>query len=369
MSVTPIIVEDDQEVAALAPGWDRIAVAASRPFCAPGWALAWWRHAAPAGAKLRLVAVHDGEELIGVGPFFVVRGRYETLSAHLSPPAGPIAVPDREAEVGAAIAAALAEASPRPAPLRLEDQLGDRIVTGHILGAWPSRSPWVLEAPPVPLPAVVFAGLDFDGWLATKSSKFRQETRRLRRRLDDAGGVFRLVDAAGLDTAIDAFVELNGARWEGHGGSNAVIPGLREMLVDAAAELLPSGRLRIYVAEVEGRIIAVNILVAAGTEVCGWNSGFDPAWGKFSPSLLLTLHAVAEAIGRGEERMGLGPGAGAYKLRMADREDEIGVLTVVPKGRGYLLTRSRLLGLQTRAALSRRLSPEAKGRLRGLRRR
>jgi CelD/BcsL family acetyltransferase involved in cellulose biosynthesis len=368
MSVNASIIEDEEGAVALAPEWDRLAVETSRPFCAPGWALAWWRHAA-AGARLRLVAVRDGDELIGVGQFCAVRRRYEALSAHLSPPAGPIAAGGREREVAAAIGGVLTEATPRPAPLRLEDQLGEGIVAGLIPASWPGKMPWVHEAPPVPLPVVVLGELDFDGWLATKSSKFRQETRRLRRRLDDAGGVFRLVDAGGLDAAIDAFVELNGARWEGRGGSNAVIPGLREMLSAAAASLLPAERLRVYVAEVEGRIIAVNILVAAGREVCGWNSGFDPEWGKFSPSLLLTLHAIAEAIERGEERMGLGPGAGSYKLRMADREDQIGVLTVVPQGRGYLLTRSRLLGVQARAALSRQLSPAAKDKLRrGVRR-
>jgi CelD/BcsL family acetyltransferase involved in cellulose biosynthesis len=365
LSVQVVCKEEDAVV--LAPAWDRLAVAASRPFCAPGWALPWWRNAAPDGAQLRIIAVHDGEELIGVGQFSVSGRGYETLSAHLAPPAGPIAASGREVEVATAIAVALAEASPRPGPLRLEDQLGDDMVAGLITRHWPGATPWVHETAPVPLPVVVFDDLDFDGWLATKSSKFRQETRRLRRRLDDAGGIFRLVGEDGLDDAITAFIDLNGARWEGRGGSNALIPGIRPMLSDAAAALLHEGRLRVYAVEVEGRIIAVNILVAAGEEVCGWNSGFDPEWGKFSPSLLLTLHALAEATERGERRLGLGPGAGAYKLRMADREEKIGILTVVPKGRGYLTARSRLLGLQVRAAAGRRLSPEAKGKLRSLR--
>jgi CelD/BcsL family acetyltransferase involved in cellulose biosynthesis len=263
---------------------------------------------------------------------------------------------------------ALAQASPRLSFLRLEDQVGGGAIADRVAESWPDGA-WVHSAPPAPLPIVVLDGHDYESWLATKSSKFRQETRRLRRRLDDAGGVFGVVETAGVERAVEAFVELNGARWEDRGGSNALIPGIREMLAEVARDLLPSGRLRIYTLEVEGRIIAVNILVAAGDEVCGWNSGFDVEWGRYSPSLLLTLQALADAAERGEKRMSLGPGGTPYKLRMADAEEEVGVLTVVPHGAGYLRTRLRLVRHQARWGFSRRLSPDTKQRLRRLARR
>jgi CelD/BcsL family acetyltransferase involved in cellulose biosynthesis len=365
------VIEGEGDADAVRQEWDDLAVAASRPFCAPAWALAWWRNAAPAGGEMRIVTARDGERLVGLAPLWADgsgrRARYETMAAHLSPPAGPLAAPGREGEVAEALSAALAEAAPKPASLRLEDQVGEGRIADRIAESWPRA--WVHAAPPAPLPIVVLDGHDYESWLATKSSKFRQETRRLKRRLDDAGGEFELVGGDGVERAVAAFVELHGARWEDRGGSNALVPGIREMLAEAARELLPNGRLRIYAAGVEGRIIAVNILVAAGEEVCGWNSGFDPEWGRYSPSLLLTLHALADAAGRGEKRLSLGPGGGAYKRRMADAEEEVGVLTVVPRGSGYLRTRLGLVGHQVRWGLSRRLSPDAKQRLRRLARR
>ena len=36
-------------------GWDALAAELGRPFSSPAWTLAWWRHAAPSGAELRVI--------------------------------------------------------------------------------------------------------------------------------------------------------------------------------------------------------------------------------------------------------------------------------------------------------------------------
>ena len=123
------VIEGEEGAEAIRRQWDDLAVAASRPFCAPAWALAWWRSTASPVAAMRIVTASDGDRLVGLAPLWAsspngARSSYETMAAHLSPPAGPVAVPGREAEVAAALTRALAEASPRPAFLRLEDQVG-----------------------------------------------------------------------------------------------------------------------------------------------------------------------------------------------------------------------------------------------------
>ena len=55
----------------LSAEWDALAVACDRPQMAPGFVLSWWRHVAPSDARPRLVAVRDGDLLVGVAPFYV----------------------------------------------------------------------------------------------------------------------------------------------------------------------------------------------------------------------------------------------------------------------------------------------------------
>src|SRR5438045_165840 len=91
--------------------WQRLAEAVCAPYCQPSWQLAWWRHAAPSGAELRAVVVHDGPELIGLAPFFcdpAARIReYRLLAAPICAEVQPLAAPGREAEVATAVSAAM----------------------------------------------------------------------------------------------------------------------------------------------------------------------------------------------------------------------------------------------------------------------
>ncbi len=374
MDLTTEIVTDEAQLGRLRAEWDGLAVETASPFCAPAWMLAWWRHARPDGAALRVIAVRDGDRLVGLAPLFARRDRgrsaaYEVLTERLSPPAGPLAAPGREREVATAIGGALEASSPRPSSLRLWSTLGSGDVAATLAEAWPGRGPWLRSAPAEPVPVVTLGELDYDEWFAGRSSKFRQESRRMRRRLEDAGASVELVGAEGLDEALAAFVELHGDRWQDRGGSDALITGLRPMLADAAAELLGEGRMRVYALRAEGELVAVNVLLVAGGEICGWSSGFAEEWARFSPSMQLTLQAIDDATQQGDARMSLGPGEGGYKRRLADSGEEIAALTLVPRGASYLAARLRLLPTELRAAAGARLSPETKQRLRRFRRR
>jgi hypothetical protein len=66
------LIEDLGVVAQIKDEWDDLAVARARPFCSPAWMLAWWRHAAPAGAFLRIAVVREKGELVGIAPFFAL---------------------------------------------------------------------------------------------------------------------------------------------------------------------------------------------------------------------------------------------------------------------------------------------------------
>ena len=374
MTLSTSIIDDESDLDPIRERWDALAVRTAKPFCAPAWMLAWWRNARPQQAGLRVIAVTDGDQLVGLAALYALRPKgarsaYEVMAAQLSPPAGLLVEPTREAEVCEAIMAALATARPKARSIRLWDRGGAEGIAEQLAAGAAGRKAWVHVAAPTPLPVISLDDLDYQQWLATLHSKFRQESRRMRRRLDDEEARFSLVGAGDLDRALDAFIELHGERWQERGGSNALIPGFKSMFTEAAAALVPLGRMRIFTIEVGDQTIAVNILVAAGSEVCGWNSGFDQAWGRYSPSMQLTLHAIADATERGERRVNLGPGRTPYKSRLADFDEEVALKTVMPRDSGYLLARLGLAPYQLRDAVGRRLSADAKRRLRSLARR
>lgn len=374
MTIQAATIDDLDALEPLLEPWDGLAVAVVRPYSAPGWGLAWWRHARPEGAALRVIAVHDDGELIGVAPLWAEGGgagatSYRVLAGGLSAPVGPLATPGREAEVAAAFAGALADASPRPRAIVLEGARGEPDWAVALCQGWHGRPPWRHATPVVASPTVDLASADYDEWLATKTSNFRQQARRFRRRLEKEGAKFAILGADDAERAIAAWVNLHGARWSGRGGSSALVDGIAPMLIDAARALGPLGRFRAVTIEIGGEIVSVQLFVAAGGEVSYWNGGFDERLDRFKPAQQTLLFAIEDALARGERRVDLGPGAQDYKLRLADAEHRVETVTLVPRGATYPLDRARLARYQARWAVSRRLTPEAKRRLRGALRR
>jgi CelD/BcsL family acetyltransferase involved in cellulose biosynthesis len=356
MSLTVTVVDDEAGLDAIQSDWDALAVESREPYCSPGWMLSWWRHARPDGAGLRVVAVSEGGRVVGIAPLWAARteGRssaYGFLTASLSPPVGPLSAAGREEEVAEAFARALGTVTPTPTRITLWSRSPPAGIVGSFAQTWPGRRPWAHPGPPIPVPIVSLDGRDYDAWFATRSSKFRQESRRMRRRLEDQGAEFALVERGGIGDAVAAFERLHGDRWQS--ASGALVPGLRQMLSAAADELHGEGRLRMFTITVDGSVIAVNIIVAAGGKASGWNSGFDPEWSRFSPSMLLTLHAVADATERGDASFSLGPGEGGYKRRLADLEEEWMKVTTLARHGAYPLRRLGIAGGDAGRALKR----------------
>ena len=351
--------------------WDRLAVACGRPLATPGWMLSWWRSAAPEGALLRTAVVEDGGELIGIAPFYCEpegRRDYRLLAPGLSQRIEPLALPGREEEVAHGIGLALRDAEPRPPLLSLE--------------GIPASSPWPgllkrrmggplgaarFQTAVQDAPVVTLAGMDFDGWLASKSSNFRSQMKRARRKVEKEGGVIRMSDAEHVDADIAALFRLHEGRWEGRGES--AILGLEEMLRGAAAALLDSGRFRLWVIEFEGKAVSAQLFMAAGGEVAYWNGGFDEEWARYKPAMVAIFAALEHAFAQGDDRLDLGGGAQDYKLRFADAVDPLQWGGLIPRGARWPLTRAQLAPEVLRGLALRSLSKERRQKLKRLIRR
>jgi len=343
------LVTDAAALAALAPKWDALAGATGLPQMSPAWVLAWWRHIAPAEAVPRTVAVRDGDQLVGLAPFYCApdgggRLDYRLPGIELAARLEPLAVAGREWDVAAAIGATLAHADPRPDALRFEGIP----LEGHWLAALRDGWPGALR-PPLHLTAVEGNPLmsleapSFEDWLAGRSANFRQQMRRLRRRFEQAGGVSRVATHATLADDADALARLHAQRWEGRGHSNLVDLGERfaAFVADLGEQLLDEQRFALRLLELDGEPICAQLFVRAGGTTLFVNGGWDERHAAFKPSLLCLLDAVEEAFALGVERFDLGVGVQSYKLRFADGSAPLAWGVLMAPGARLPLTAAR----------------------------
>jgi CelD/BcsL family acetyltransferase involved in cellulose biosynthesis len=375
------LIVDLQALEELRAEWDALAIENALPLMAPDWIVSWWRHLAPAGAQPRFVSVHDGQRLVGVAPFFVVRdsarGRvdYRLPGIELAARLAPLARPGREWEVAGAVARALARASPHPDLVALEGAPAASSWLTAMREQWPTRVPPFSRTYHVHgSPTVSLSDGTFESWLAARSSSFRKSYRRRGRMLVAENGTMRLGTTATLRADIEILMRLHTERWSERGASSMVARAdrLPAMLEQAGRALTDSGRFRIWIMEVDGRAIWANLFLAAGGEVLAVNSGWDERWARMSPPLLGMLHAIADAFQRGERRLDLGVGDDPFKLQFADGNDPVAWGVLLPPNRRLAATALRtapmLLGSAFRDTAKRAMTPEQLERVRHLKR-
>jgi CelD/BcsL family acetyltransferase involved in cellulose biosynthesis len=350
------VVEDPGALGALAADWDALAVVCGRPLSAPAWLLAWWRAMAPEGALARVIAVRDGERLVGLAPFMAVREgglvRYRPLGGEdMGIRNTPLALPGLEVPVARVMAATLARVAPRPAAVHL-DQVDVRsrwplLLTRAWPGLFPPRRECVRTAS---APTLHLEAPSYEEWLAGKSSNFRQRLRRDTRKLAERGAVTTMASTPGeLERALEDFQRLHGARW----GEESPLAGEagNRLMLEAGRELLPQERFRVWTIAVDGAPITVQIFIAAGGEVTYWNGGWDPEWSSLSPAMIGICAGVEDAFARGERRIDFGEGEHHYKTRLADRDEEIAWVRLMPRDLRYPRT-----ALLTAAPRARRIA-------------
>jgi CelD/BcsL family acetyltransferase involved in cellulose biosynthesis len=364
----------------LSSEWDGLAVACDRPQMAPSVVLAWWRHVAPADAQPRLIAVRDGGRLVGLAPFYVepsarrARIDYRLPGIELCGGIAPLAVPGREAEVAEAISATLARATPRPDLIALEGVPTAAAWGTALRSRWPEpRRPALHLYQLHGSPLVTLHEPSFDAWLAAKSANFRGQMRRLHRKFEAAGGTTRVATDATLEDDVAAFARLHAERWEDRGRSSLVELGERlpAMLAEVGRALLPSGRFRLRMLELDGEPISAQLFLAAGRTVLYVNGGWDVRHAALKPSMLGLLYTVEAAFATGEQRIDLGVGDQSYKQRFADADDPVGWSILMPPGPRQLLIRAHTAPMLARYALrgaAKRVLTDAQAkRLKGLR--
>jgi CelD/BcsL family acetyltransferase involved in cellulose biosynthesis len=350
------LITDEERLGELRGAWDRLAVLRSAPMAGPAWTLSWLRHMAPPGSMLRVVAVRDGEELVGIVPMFVSEDRgtvaYATLGERHLWRVTPLAREGRSWEVAEAAWTALLDADPAPDILRFRSSsFGDWFAPWHLIaGGRPWRQRPVIRHGDInPCPFTATDG-SFDAWFAGRSSNFRSEMRRARRRLQESGGTIRTSSPETIEADLRTYVRLHLARWEGGGsGFEEYGEALPKMLADVARELPPE-RLILHMVELDGEPAGAQLFTQAGEVLSFHNSGWNPEHAKLKPGLVGMLHTVEQAFAGEAACLDFGPGEYSYKLRFATGSEPVVRCT-------FLFPRPRLVG-----AAANRLAARARRR-------
>jgi CelD/BcsL family acetyltransferase involved in cellulose biosynthesis len=281
--------------------------------------------------------------------------RYRLLAAGMAEPLEALSAPGMEGEVAAACATALAGATPRPALLQFDRITASSDWPERIRSAWPGRRrPAVRRSHHAPAPALSLEYEDFDAWMKTKSRNFRSQVGRSRRKLDAAGGRFRTSTVEELSTDLEALARLHFGRWAHRGGAESVNAGIRRMLAVAGRELIPQGRFRLWCLDVAGETVSAHLFVAAGDELAYWLGGFDERFAKEHPGLITLVVAIGDALAREDARVDLGPGGQDYKYRLADSEERLELVSLIPPGPFEAVVRGELSGRRAARFLLRR---------------
>ena len=160
----------------------------------------------------------------------------------------------------------------------------------------------------------------FDDYLASLTSGYRSNAKKLLKDCAAAGVTLRRIDAAEMAAKQD---ELHGLYEQVHERQGLRLATLRPSYLPALAAALGE-RFVCRVAEREGRMVGFVTTVADGDTAVGYYVGYDRAANELAPIYLTLLQStVEEAIGLGARRLSLGRTALEPKAKMGCRPEPL----------------------------------------------
>jgi CelD/BcsL family acetyltransferase involved in cellulose biosynthesis len=327
----------------LRPEWNRL-LATSRADCVFltwEWMFTWWQHF-HRGRELAILAVRDGGELVALAPFVLRRARRVGLEwtwleflAH--------------GVVGSDYLDVIVDHARRDGALRALaawiDRAGIRLELSHVtrgdadanrLAAGLATRGWRRVAVPTHVcPFIRLHGQSWTSYLAMLGAAHRAN---LRRRLRQARTKFSVTFAHARTAderhaALRTLIRLHRVRWRGRGVSEAFATPALVAFHDEITELARErGWLRLYLL----RLDAVPVAGLYGFTYRGvfsfYQSGFDPAFAKWSVGLMAMGLAIEQALAEGAEEYDLLHGNEPYKFLWAREQRELCRLELYPPG-------------------------------------
>jgi CelD/BcsL family acetyltransferase involved in cellulose biosynthesis len=325
------LINDPADVAEIEDEWRALAELRGSAFLTPEWFRSWWDHRPAATSALITTARREDGSLAGVMPLvfdFARRPRMIRFAgASFGDRFAPAAQEAEEGAVAAASLAVLARAGLDRYPLVLNHvELGSPWWRELRQASATERAGIVQQRSEQPY--IRFDGLDWEGYLASRSSSFRKKIRQRERKLQREHQVeVRSATPQTLQTDLDHFFTLHDRRWQGRSSLDA--PGAKQFLSAFAGAAAQRGWLRLRLLEVDGTPVAALLGWRIGDRYAFYNSGFDPAWSELSVGMVLLTRTIESAFEEGASEFDMLLGDEDYKRRFqnASRDVHTVVLT------------------------------------------
>ncbi len=295
-------IEDPGELGALETAWALLAAEHGTIATQdPAWALGAARGVA-AGERLRVVVVEDGARLVAVAPLLLRSGRLELLGyTELFEPT------DLLAASPAALACLCEGLAGLHRPLRLERLPAGSATPAALRAALGPRGRTIVRAAE-PWPALTLGErwTELGGGLGARR---RSDLRRAMRRAQAEGDVrTRLLRPGPRDVPalLDEAFAVEARSWKGREGTALVDQPERAAFLRAFAESAAArGELCVSFLDVGDRTAAMQVAAEWRRSLWLLKIGYDEAFSRCSPGLLLLAHVVRDAARRGLDTLEL----------------------------------------------------------------
>ena len=287
------------------------------------WLETYWRHFGQR-QRLRVLIVYSGDEPVGILPLTETRERTRVGTTRVLTyplhdwgsfygPVGP--------NPTATLYAALRHVRRTP---RRWDMLDLRWI-GHE-GCDNSRVAVAMQAAGLPARhsvwkeiAVVEMTGDWERYLASRSSKFRNNLRRCQKRVEELGGVeFQRYRPGGVKEGdadprwddYDQCVALAGRTWQGSSQTGTTLShdAVRDFFRDSHELAARAGALDLALVKRHGEVIAFGYNYHFGGYVSGLRMGHDPQFEKAGLGNVLYASSFTDSFRRGDTLFDMGPG-------------------------------------------------------------
>jgi CelD/BcsL family acetyltransferase involved in cellulose biosynthesis len=353
----PSLITDFSEIGAIEDEWRDLAEPSGNAFVTPEWLRSWWKHRPSSTSAVIAVARRADGSLAGLTPLSLDFSRRPRMIRFAGASFGdrfePVAAEGERSAVARAAMAALRESGL------------DRytLVLNHVEPA----SEWLAELrrrstdraavfqQRAEQPYIDLTGLDWEGYLASRSSSFRKKLRQRDRKLFEAHDArVRTATDATLEADLDHFFSLHESRWQG--GSALDSPGAKEFLREFATAAQRRGWLRLRLLEVDSVPVATFLGWRLGPTYTFYQSGFDPSWSELSVGIVLLTRTIEAAIDEGASEFDMLLGTEDYKRRFQNSSREVQTVVlprVVAPARLVVAAEATARGIGRRVARNR----------------